>query len=73
MKPEFKVEGDVLKIKAAESIGVDADSDGIMSVKGSIALELEADGSEVLEELFKSSSLLEKAKELIKSKLGVAL
>ena len=39
-----------------------------MSLKGSIVLKLELDGSEVAEELLKSSSLLQK----IKEKLGAA-
>jgi hypothetical protein len=65
MKPEFKVEGDKLSIKIAHASGVDQDQDGVMSLRASVALEVEADGSECLEELLKSSSLAQKAKELL--------
>jgi hypothetical protein len=70
MKPEMKLEGDVLKIKAAHSVQVDTDKDGEAAIKASVSLEIEADGSEVLAELLKSSSLAAKAKGLLE-KLGL--
>lgn len=63
MKPEVKVEGDVLKIRMAESGTLDKDADGAFSVKGSLALEVELDGSEIVDELLKSSTFMEKLKE----------
>ena len=67
MKPELKMEGDNLLVSFDLEKGIDADKDGVMSasVKGSIACKL--DGSEVLDELVKNSSLVEK----IKEKLGL--
>ena len=66
MQPEMKLEGDVLKINVNKSVVVDTDKDGVHAVKASVALEIEADGSEVMKELFKSSTLVEKAKEMLK-------
>lgn len=66
-KVDFKLEGDVLVIKAGLAVGVDKDKDGIQSVGVSGALEIRLDGSEVADELLKSSEFLEK----IKAKLGL--
>lgn len=66
MQKEMKVEGDVLKVSVSE--GVDVDKDGVQSIKASIQLEL--DGSEIIDELLKSSSLAEKAKAVL-VKLGI--
>lgn len=72
MKPvtTMKIEGDVLKFEVAQSVAVDTDKDGEAALKGSVALQLEADGSEVLAELMKSSTLAQKAKDLL-SKMGL--
>jgi len=67
MKPEIKVEGDVLKLKIAESVSMDKDQDGVFSAKGSLELEIELDGSEIVDELVKSSDFVAK----IKAKLGL--
>lgn len=67
MKPEFKVEGDVLKITAKEEVQVDSDGDGQAAIKGSLSLDLELDGSEVIDELVKSNEMVAK----IKEKLGL--
>ncbi len=65
MKPEMKIEGDVLKFTVAQSIVVDTDKDGQASLRGSVGVNIEIDGSEVLAELLKSSSLAQKAKGLL--------
>lgn len=72
MKPvtTMKMDGDVLKFEVAQSVVVDTDKDGEAALKGSVALQLEADGSEVLAELMKSSALAQKAKALL-IKLGL--
>lgn len=70
MKTDYKVEGDKLKISISESKDIDTDGDGETSIKASLAFELEADGSEILEELLKSSTLAQKAKELL-GKAGI--
>lgn len=69
MKPEMKIEGDKLVLKVEKAIVVDTDGDKEHSIKAAISVDLEVDGSEVLSELFKSSSLVEKAKDLI-AKIG---
>ena len=71
MKPEMKLEGDKLLMKVAESKVVDTDGDGQAAAKVSLALEVEVDGSEVLQELMKSSTLAQKAHEML-VKMGVA-
>lgn len=71
MKPEFKVEGDVLIIKVAEGAKVDSDADGIAAVEASVAIEIKADGSELIEELAKSEGLVAKMIQKIKE-LGLA-
>lgn len=68
MALSYKLEGDKLIVEGDVAAGIDQDKDGEMSLKGSIVLKLELDGSEVAEELLKSSSLLQK----IKEKLGAA-
>lgn len=68
MALSYKLEGDKLIVEGDVAAGVDQDQDGEMSLKGSIVLKLELDGSEVAEELLKSSALLQK----IKDKLGMA-
>lgn len=69
MKPElsYGMEGDKLKVAVKVGGQVDKDQDGEASVKLSNSLELELDGSEVLEELILGASpaLLEKAKSLL--------
>lgn len=65
MKPQMKIEGDVLKIEIAQSVEVDTDKDGQAAVKGSLSLALEVDGSEVLMELLKSAKLADKAKAIL--------
>lgn len=69
-KPEMKLEGDKLKLQLAQSVAVDTDKDGEAAIKGSITAELEVDGSEVLSELMKSSTLAQKAKEMLQ-KIGL--
>lgn len=71
MKPEMKLEGDKLVMKVVESKVVDTDGDGEAAAKVSLDLSFEIDGSEVLAELMKSSTLAQKAHELL-VKLGVA-
>ena len=66
MQKEMKMEGDVLKVSVSE--GIDSDKDGVQSIKAAIQLEL--DGSEIIDELLKSSSLAEKAKGIL-VKLGI--
>lgn len=66
----MKMEGDVLKFEVAQSVIVDTDKDGEAAIKGSVALQIEADGSEVLAELFKSSAMATKAKDML-IKLGL--
>lgn len=72
MKPEFSVEGDKLKISVVESKDFDTDGDGESAIKASLSLNIEADGSEVMDELFKSSDLVKKAVEKLKE-LGVKI
>lgn len=60
---EYKLEGDVLVIKASLSTGVDQDKDGSKSVEVGGIIELRLDGSEVVEELVKSTSLFDKVRE----------
>lgn len=67
MAVQYKVEGDKLILSLALEQGVDQDKDGEMSVKAVGSLSIELDGSEVADELLKSSSLLQSLKE----KLGV--
>lgn len=66
-KVDFKLEGDVLVIKAGLATGVDKDKDGVKSIEVLGNIELRLDGSEVADELLKSSELMEK----IKAKLGL--
>lgn len=67
MAVQYKIEGDKLIVEGDVAAGVDQDKDGEMSLKGSIIIKLELDGSEVADELLKSSELLQK----IKEKLGI--
>lgn len=67
MKPEFKIEGDKLIVKAGLETGVDQDKDGIKSIEVKGQVEVILDGSEVVDELVKSSSFVEK----IKAKIGL--
>jgi hypothetical protein len=67
MAVEYKLEGDVLVVKAGLSAGVDKDKDGVQSVSVGGNIEIRLDGSEVADELLKSSDLLEK----VKAKLGL--
>lgn len=73
MKPEIKMEGDNLIAKFELATGVDQDKDGVKSVELKGSAELVIDGSEALDELFKSTSLLQKAKEKIEKLLGKTL
>lgn len=70
MEIDYKLEGDKLKIAVSYDKGFDADSDGEESLKAALTLHVEADGSEVLEELLKSNSLVAKAKEILE-KIGI--
>jgi hypothetical protein len=70
MKTEYKVEGDVLKLSINESKDFDTDGDGEISIKAAIVASVEVDGSEVLAELLKSSTLAQKAQELL-GKMGL--
>lgn len=67
MAVEYKMEGDVLIVKAGLSAGVDNDKDGVKAVEVGGNIELKLDGSEIVDELVKSSSLVDK----IKQKLGL--
>lgn len=66
-KVDYKLEGDKLLITVDHELGLDQDKDGMKSlnVKGSMVIE--ADGSEILDELVKSNEFVEK----IKAKLGL--
>lgn len=64
---DYKLEGDVLVVKAGIAAGVDEDKDGVKSVEVGGNIELRLDGSEIVDELVKSNSLVEK----IKQKLGL--
>lgn len=70
MKTEYKVESDKLIFSIFEEKSVDTDADGEASIKFKGGFEVEADGSEVLEELLKSSTLAQKAKDLL-GKAGI--
>jgi len=70
MKTEYKVEGDKLIFSISEEKSIDTDADGESSIKFKGGFEVEADGSEVLEELLKSSTLAQKAKDLL-GKAGI--
>lgn len=72
MKPQttMKMEGDILKFEVAQSVAIDTDKDDEAAIKGSVALQIEANGSEVLAELMKSSALALKAKEML-MKIGI--
>ena len=65
MKTEYKVEGDVLKLSINENKDFDTDGDGEASIKAQVSAQVEIDGSEVLAELLKSSTLAKKAQELL--------
>ncbi len=67
MAVKYKMEGDILIISAGLAAGVDEDKDGIKSVEVGGSIELKLDGSELVDEMLKSSSLLDK----IKQKLGL--
>lgn len=64
---DVKMDGDVLVITAPISVGLDKDGDGLKSLEAGGSLFIKLDGSEIIDELMKSSSLLEK----IKQKLGM--
>ncbi len=64
---KYKMEGDILIISAGLSAGVDEDKDGIKSVEVGGTLELRLDGSEMVDEMVKSSAFIEK----FKKKLGL--
>ena len=65
MKPEMKLEGDVLKISLAQEVKVDTDKDGVAALSGVLSGALSLDGSEVLKELAKSSALFQKMKDMV--------
>lgn len=70
MKTDYKIEGDKLKVSFSKGFDVDTDNDGEASAKAAFSADLELDGSEILEELMKSSTLAQKAKELL-DKAGI--
>jgi len=67
MKPEFKIEGDKAVIIVDLSTGVDSDQDGEFAIKIIAPVRIEADASELVDELVKSSKFVE----TIKAKLGL--
>lgn len=67
MALDYKLEGDVLVVSVPLSVGLDKDKDGVKSVEVGGELHLKIDGGELVDELVKSSSLVEK----IKAKLGL--
>lgn len=70
MKTDYKVEGDQLVFQLSEDKKVDSDNDGEASVSIEASIKVVADGSEILEELLKSNSLAQKAKDYL-IKLGL--
>lgn len=70
IKPVFERVGDNLSVKVEQVAQVDTDKDGIAAIKAKGSIELELDGSELLNELLKSGKLAEKAKEILE-KLGL--
>lgn len=66
-KVDYKLEGDKLVITVDHELGLDKDSDGMKSLNVKGNLVIEADGSEILDELVKSNEFVEK----IKAKLGL--
>lgn len=67
MNPTFTVEGDVVIVETGISTGVDKDNDGAKSVEVEGTLKIKFDGSEIVDELVKSSEFVAK----IKDKLGI--
>lgn len=67
MKVDYKIDGDKLVITASHEAGLDADKDGMQSLSVKADIVVVADGSEILDELVKSNSFVEK----IKAKLGL--
>lgn len=65
-KPEFKLEGDKLKVSFDHAKTIDKDSDGVASASLKISAELELDASEVADEMLKNTEFVKK----IKAKLG---
>lgn len=72
MKHELDMTGDVLTVKASHEVNVDSDQDGVSSVSGTVAIELKLDGSEVADELLKSSSMVQVLTEKLKN-LGIKI
>lgn len=70
IKPVFERVGDNLSVKVEQVAQVDTDKDGIAAIKAKGSIELELDGSELLNELLKSGKLAAKAKEILE-KLGL--
>lgn len=66
-KPEFKMEGDKLKVSFDHAKSIDKDNDGVASASVKISAEIELDASEVADEMLKNSAFVEK----IKAKLGI--
>lgn len=65
--PTIKVDGDKLLVTMALSTGIDNDKDGVYAAKVTGGIELELKGLEVVDELMKSSALVDQ----IKAKLGL--
>lgn len=70
IKPVFERVGDNLSVKVEQVAQVDTDKDGIAAIKAKGSIEIELDGSELLNELLKSGKLAAKAKEILE-KLGL--
>lgn len=70
MKPEFKIEGDNVIVTADLSTGIDTDKDGEFAVKVLAQFRVEADASEMVDELVKSSKFVETVKAKLE-KLGL--
>lgn len=67
MALEYKLEGDNLVLSIPLSAGLDKDKDGAKSIEIGGNIYAKIDGSELVDELVKSSSFVEK----IKAKLGL--
>lgn len=70
IKPVFERVGDNLSVKVEQVAQVDTDKDGVAAIKAKGSIEIELDGSELLNELLKSGKLAAKAKEILE-KLGL--
>jgi hypothetical protein len=63
MKPEFKIDGDMIVIEAPISIGLDKDGDGVKSIEAGGNLFIKIKALEAFDEMAKSVPIFEMIKE----------